>query len=111
MTSNGRLAVGLAAGLGVTVAATWLGAGDALAQTAGGSGAFQPVQTIAQQLLTFLTGTFATTAATIAVAVVGFFALTGRMPWGWAFSVVLGIALIFGAAQIVQTLAQAGGAG
>ena len=75
------------------------------------SGAFQPVQTIAQQLLTFLTGTFATTAATIAVAVVGFFALTGRMPWGWAFSVVLGIALIFGAAQIVQTLAQAGGAG
>jgi type IV secretion system protein VirB2 len=97
--------------LAMVVIGVAVSAGGALAQTTGGTGAFQPVQTIAQELLTFLTGTFATTAATIAVAVVGFFALTGRMPWSWAFSVVLGIALIFGAAQIVQTLSQASGAG
>ena len=47
---------------------------------------------------------FATTAATVAVAAVGYLALTSRIPWSWAFSVIVGVALIFGAAQIVQSL-------
>ena len=51
-----------------------------------------------------MTGTFATTAATVAVAAVGYLALTSRIPWSWAFSVIIGVALIFGAAQIVQSL-------
>jgi type IV secretion system protein VirB2 len=55
-------------------------------------------------VLQFMTGTFATTAATVAVAAVGFLALTSRIPWSWAFAVVIGVALIFGASQIVQSL-------
>jgi type IV secretion system protein VirB2 len=65
---------------------------------------FQPLNTAMSAVLTFMTGTFATTAATVAVAAVGFLALTSRIPWSWAFSVVIGVALIFGAAQIVSSL-------
>ncbi|SEF01377.1 type IV secretion system protein VirB2 [Rhizobiales bacterium GAS191] len=97
--------------LSLAVVAVSLGAGEAFAQTTGGTGAFQPVSTAAQSVLTFMTGTFATTAATIAVAAMGFFALTGRIPWNWAFSVIIGIALIFGAAQVVQSLSSGMGTG
>jgi type IV secretion system protein VirB2 len=109
MRFNRGLGIWLIGGLAVGIALS-CGAGDAMAQTAG-SGAFQPVQTIAQQLMSFLTGSFATTAATIAVVSVGFMALTGRIPFMWAFSVIIGIALIFGGAQIVQTLQSASASG
>jgi type IV secretion system protein VirB2 len=65
---------------------------------------FQPLNTAMTSVLQFMTGTFATTAATVAVAAVGFLALTSRIPWSWAFAVVIGVALIFGASQIVQSL-------
>lgn len=65
---------------------------------------FQPIQNAVNSVLQFLTGTFATTAATLAVAAVGFLALTSRIPWFWAFAVVVGVALIFGSSQIVSTL-------
>jgi len=65
---------------------------------------FQPLNTAMTAVLQFMTGTFATTAATVAVAAVGFLALTSRIPWSWAFAVVIGVALIFGASQIVQSL-------
>jgi type IV secretion system protein VirB2 len=81
----------------------------ALAQS--GSGSFQPINTAMQSVLTFMTGTFATTCATIAVAAVGFLCFTSRIPWGWAFSVIVGIALVFGAAQIVQVLQSSAGTG
>lgn len=81
----------------------------ALAQTS--SGSFQPINTAMQSVLTFMTGTFATTCATIAVAAVGFLCFTSRIPWGWAFSVIVGISLVFGAAQIVQALQSSAGAG
>ncbi|GLI95215.1 TrbC/VirB2 family protein [Methylocystis echinoides] len=76
------------------------GPDPALAQTA----TFQPLNTALTSVLQFMTGTFATTAATVAVAAVGYLALTSRIPWSWAFSVIVGVALIFGAAQIVQSL-------
>ena len=72
---------------------------------------FQPLNTALTGVLTFMTGTFATTAATVAVAAVGFLALTSRIPWSWCFSVVIGVALIFGAAQIVQSLTSGMGGG
>jgi type IV secretion system protein VirB2 len=75
----------------------------AFAQPAAG-GAFQPIETAFGQILSFLTGTFATTAATIAVAVAGYLALTSRIPWMMCFSIVVAIAFIFGSAQIVSTL-------
>ena len=77
-----------------------LGTDSAMAQTA----TFQPLNTALTSVLSFMTGTFATTAATVAVAAVGYLALTSRIPWSWAFSVIVGVALIFGAAQIVQSL-------
>jgi type IV secretion system protein VirB2 len=72
---------------------------------------FQPLNTALTSVMTFMTGTFATTAATVAVAAVGFLALTSRIPWSWCFSVVIGVALIFGAAQIVQSLTSGMGGG
>lgn len=48
-----------------------------------------------------LMGTVATVAAVIAVAVVGFMMLTGRINWRHGAIVVLGCFVLFGAASIV----------
>jgi type IV secretory pathway VirB2 component (pilin) len=48
-----------------------------------------------------LLGTVATVAAIIAVAVVGFMMLTGRMNWRYGAMVILGCFILFGAASIV----------
>lgn len=48
-----------------------------------------------------LLGNLATTAAVIAVAVVGFMMLTGRIEWRRGLTVVIGCFVIFGAAAIV----------
>lgn len=48
-----------------------------------------------------LLGNLATTAAVIAVAVVGFMMLTGRIEWRRGLTVVVGCFIIFGAAAIV----------
>ncbi len=85
---------------GLIIGIVGLQADSALAQSA----SFQPLNTAMSSVLTFMTGTFATTCATIAVASVGFTAFTSRIPWGWAFSVMVGVALIFGSAQIVSSL-------
>ncbi len=91
--------------LGVTIAIILTEA--AYAQTA----TFQPLNTAFSSVLSFMTGTFATTAATIAVVAAGFMALTSRIPWSWCFSIVVGVALIFGGAQIVQSLSSGMGTG
>ena len=48
-----------------------------------------------------LLGNLATTAAVIAVAVVGYLMLTGRIDWRRGLTVVVGCFIIFGAAAIV----------
>jgi len=56
-----------------------------------------------------LLGNVATTAAVIAVAVVGYMMLTGRLEWRRGLMVVLGAFIIFGAVSIVagiRSLAQ-----
>lgn len=65
---------------------------------------FQPINNVFTTLLSFMTGTFATTAATIACAAVGYMALTSRIPWSWCFSIIVGIAFIFGGAQLVSSM-------
>ena len=58
-----------------------------------------------------LLGTVATVFAVIAVAVVGFMMLTGRMNWRYGATVILGCFVLFGAASIVggiQTAAASG---
>ncbi len=49
-----------------------------------------------------LLGNLATTAAVIAVAVVGFMMLTGRIEWRRGLTVVVGCFVIFGAVSIVE---------
>ncbi|MGN6097925.1 MAG: TrbC/VirB2 family protein [Bosea sp. (in: a-proteobacteria)] len=75
-----------------------LSASEALAQ----AGTLQPVQSTLQQLVSTLTGPIATSLATLAVIACGFFAWTARLTWGIAGSVIFGIVLVFGSAQIVQ---------
>lgn len=48
-----------------------------------------------------LLGTFATVAAVIAVATVGFMMLTGRINWRHGVTVILGCFVLFGASSIV----------
>ncbi|MEM8825845.1 MAG: TrbC/VirB2 family protein [Pseudomonadota bacterium] len=48
-----------------------------------------------------LLGNLATTAAVIAVAVVGLMMLTGRMNWRFGTTVILGCFILFGATAIV----------
>ena len=65
---------------------------------------FQPINSVFTTLLNFMTGTFAKTAATIACAAVGYLALTSRIPWSWCFSIIVGIAFIFGGSQLVSSM-------
>lgn len=65
-------------------------------------GTLQPVQSTLQQLVSTLTGPIATALATLAVIACGLFAWSGRLTWGIAGSVIFGIVLVFGSAQIVQ---------
>lgn len=58
-----------------------------------------------------LLGTVATVAAVIAVAVVGFMMLTGRINWRHGAMVVLGCFILFGAASIVAGIRSAAGGG
>ena len=66
------------------------------------TGTLQPVQSTLTQLVTALTGPIATALATLAVIACGLFAWGGRLTWGIAGSVIFGIVLVFGSAQIVQ---------
>jgi len=83
-------------GLAVALAAT-----PALAQTADPAGS-GPILSALQWIEGTLMGNVATTAAVIAVAVVGLMMLTGRIDWRRGLVVVLGAFIIFGAAAIVE---------
>lgn len=74
----------------------------ALDPAAAQSSSLQPVQSTLTQLVSVLTGSIATALATLAVIACGFFAWSGRLTWGIAGSVIFGIVLVFGSAQIVQ---------
>ena len=80
--------------IGLMLAVT---ASDAFAQ-----GTLAPVQSTLQTLVTALTGPIATSLAILAVIACGFLAWSGRLTWGIAGSVIFGIVLVFGSAQIVQ---------
>jgi type IV secretory pathway VirB2 component (pilin) len=77
-------------------------AGAALAQTAAGDPAgSSPLLAALEWVQGTLLGNLATTAAVIAVAVVGFLMLTGRIEWRRGLTVIVGCFVIFGAAAIV----------
>lgn len=87
---------------------TW---GDAAAQTNSPQGS-GPILAAIQWIQGTLLGNVATSVAVIAVAVVGFMMLSGRMNWRHGITVILGCFIVFGAAAIVagiQTAARAAG--
>lgn len=67
--------------------------------------ALDPVQGVADMFVAFLTGAFARSMAIIGLAVCGFMAMLGRLPWAAALAVIGGIILVFGAAALVDEIA------
>ena len=93
------------------VLATLLGLAAALPQTANaadpaGSG---PIVSALGWLRDTLLGNVATAVAVIAVAMVGFMMLTGRMNWRFGATVILGCFILFGAASIVAGIQSTAG--
>jgi type IV secretion system protein VirB2 len=69
-----------------------------------------PVQTTLQQIITIFTGPIGTSLAVLAVVTCGVMAWMGRLTVFAAISAVIGIVLVFGAANIVEFFkASAGG--
>lgn len=68
-----------------------------------------PILAAVQWLEGTLLGNVATTVAVIAVALVGFMMLTGRMNWRYGVSVILGCFILFGATAIVSGIQLAAG--
>ena len=58
-----------------------------------------------------LLGNVATAVAVIAVAMVGFMMLTGRMNWRFGATVIIGCFILFGSAAIVSGIQAAAAAG
>ena len=82
---------------------------SALAQGAPDPEGSSPLIAALQWIEGTLLGNLATTAAVIAVAMVGFLMLTGRIEWRRGLTVVIGCFIIFGATAIVagiRTLAE-----
>ncbi len=78
----------------------------AYAQDPAGSG---PIVAALSWLQGTLLGNVATMVAVIAVAMVGFMMLTGRMNWRFGATVILGCFILFGAASIVAGIQSAAG--
>lgn len=62
------------------------------------------LSTAASNILGLFTGTLGKAVATIAVVVMGLMAMFGRLEWERAFKVILGIAIVFGAAKFVTLI-------
>lgn len=82
-------------------------AGPARAQSAATPEGAQPIAAAMSWLQGTLIGNIATTAAVIAVAVVGLMMLTGRMNWRHGVTVVFGCFILFGASSIVAGIQSA----
>lgn len=71
------------------------------AQVAGGPAGSGPIVSALGWLQATLLGQVATAVAVIAVAMVGFMMLTGRMNWRFGATVIIGCFILFGASAIV----------
>jgi len=87
--------VGATAAIGVAIAL--LTVDPALAQTAN-------IEGVLQNIVTMLTGNVARLLATLAVIIVGIAWMFGYLDLRKAAYVVLGVAIVFGASEIVSTL-------
>lgn len=69
-----------------------------------------PVEGVLEWFVGVLQGTIARSFAIIAVCFLGFLAMTGRLAWMMAFSIIIGIALVFGAGALVDSIRATAGA-
>ena len=79
-----------------------LAATPAFAQAAGDPAGSGPIVSALAWLQGTLLGNVATMVAVIAVAMVGFMMLTGRMNWRFGATVIVGCFVLFGASAIVS---------
>ena len=63
------------------------------------------------KVVKWFTGPVGKAVATLAIIVIGIGALMGKLSWGMALIVVVGIAVIFGSAEIVKELGGKAGGG
>ncbi|HUE62832.1 MAG TPA: TrbC/VirB2 family protein [Rhizomicrobium sp.] len=87
--------------LGVLMAATIASSANAQVVNQDPAGS-SPLVAAMEWIQGTLLGNVATAAAVIAVAVVGFMMLTGRIEWRRGLTVVIGCFIIFGAVAIVS---------
>jgi type IV secretion system protein VirB2 len=66
---------------------------------------FSGVQSFLDKIVKAITGPIGIAVSGIAVMAVGFSFMTGRMDWTFAVSILLGIAIVFGAATFVSSIA------
>lgn len=77
---------------------------DALAAFSGPSGESDTLGNLLCGVADWFTGSVGKGIATLAIIVIGIGALMGKVSWGMAIIVGLGVAVIFGAPQIVNEL-------
>lgn len=82
-------------------------AAPAFAQVAANPQGSGPILAAMQWMQGTLLGNVATTVAVIAVAMVGFMMLTGRMNWRFGATVIVGCFILFGSASIVAGIQSA----
>ncbi|MBY5775222.1 TrbC/VirB2 family protein [Rhizobium leguminosarum] len=63
---------------------------------------FGGVSSFLEEIVGAITGPIGIAISALAVMAVGFSFMTGRMDWTFAVSIVLGIAIVFGAASFVE---------
>lgn len=69
-----------------------------------------PIEGVLQWIIDTLEGGIAKSFAIIAVSFLGFLAMTGRLSWQLAGSIIIGIALVFGAEKLVDAIRTTAGA-
>ncbi len=92
---------------GLATLLSGLAASPAFAQVAANPQGSGPILAAMQWMQGTLLGNVATTVAVIAVAMVGFMMLTGRMNWRFGATVILGCFILFGSASIVAGIQSA----
>ena len=93
---------------GIVASALLATSAPAVAADPRGSG---PIVNALQWLQGTLLGNVATAVAVIAVAMVGFMMLTGRMNWRFGATVIIGCFILFGAGAIVTGIQSAAAVG
>ena len=83
-------------------------ASGAVVASASGSGGGNPIGSMLCGVVSWFTGPIGSGIATLAIIVIGVGALMGKVSWGMAIIVGIGVAVIFGAPAIVNMLGASG---